>query len=118
MNNVFIDAAAVGGTILGSGAGLRLIVGSIKLFVKDILPLIQQKGGGNSPIQQPVMHCKNHDTMDITVSSIDSIKTTLVRIETKLERATEDRDIMSGLSERLHKAETEIQLLKAQKVIL
>lgn len=115
MNNIFIDAAAVGGTILGSGAGLRLIVGSIKLFVKDVLPLIQ-KGQTTQPVH--IDHCKHHDTMDATVISIDSIKTSLVRIETLLERATEDRGVIAALSDRLHKAETEIQLLKAQKIKL
>lgn len=118
MNDLLMNAAAAGGTLLGSGAGIRLIVGSIKLFIKDVIPLLQ-KGNVPQPLVQPsIVHCKNHDNMDSTVQDIKNMGDTLVRIETKLERATEDRNFIIELSDRLHKAETAIEILKANKVVI
>lgn len=115
MNQFFTDSLTIGAGMLGGGAGLRFAVSAVKTFVKDILPLMQQKSGSSESHQ-----CKYHESMSDVVDEFKKSSEILIRIEVRLEERLNDQAEMNKniieLFDRMRINETEIAVLKSGKI--
>lgn len=112
-DKLLLDIATVGATILGGGAGFRFVVSGLKLFIKDVLPLMKQQ---SKPVETKESHCMYHDSMGEVVKEFKSMCVVLVRIETKLEGFvalySEHAKLLDEIFNRLRNAETSIAVLE------
>jgi predicted DNA-binding protein YlxM (UPF0122 family) len=124
MNQIITDTLSIGATVAGSGVGVRLFVGAVKIAVKDIFPLLKKDSSG--PHQ-----CKYHESMSDVVEEFKKSRSEmveefrkfsemLIRIEVRLEERLKDQLEMNKniieLFDRLRKTETEIAVLKNGKI--
>lgn len=114
MLDVLNDSANIGITVLGSGAGIRFLVSGVRIFIKDIFPLLkpqQTTDTEHSP-------CIYHRSMDQVVKRFEDSSTLLIRIETKLDASIQAHSAhdkcIDEIYTRLRANETEIAVVKSK----
>ena len=112
-DKIILDIATLGATLLGGGAGFRFVVGGVKLFLKDVLPIIKQQPAAVAPKDT---HCMYHDSIGELIKEFKESSTILIRIEVRFEEFakfySEHVKLFDEIFNRLRSAETEIAVLR------